>query len=366
MKMVKISVFGDICPLKLENPFNIELSQSDFVLGNLECPLTDHPKQIKKAGPVLYASEAFAKVLKDVGFYAVNLANNHIRDCGEKGVVTTISSCARNGILTFGAGETHDIATRPLIVEKHGLRVGIISFAEKEFNYSTKGLAGAAVFDPYDSFEMISSLKDDVDVVIVLYHGGIENYVYPSPLLQKKCRKMVDSGADVVLCQHSHCIGTRENYKGGEILYGQGNSVFGYRRGNDTWNYGLLVNIVISASKGVSLSYDVLETNEDGTVHLASEIVQQNILNLFDRNSTKLSDQKFLTQQWEKFCERKESLYLPMLLGFGKNLNRLNRLLRNLLVKLFFSRRKLNVIHNIIRCDAHEEVITTILEKYDF
>ena len=33
-------------------------------------------------------------------------------------------------------------------------------------------------------------------------------------------------GADVVLCQHSHCIGCYEQYEGAHILYGQGNFHF--------------------------------------------------------------------------------------------------------------------------------------------
>lgn len=351
--------------MTLGNPFNIELSDSDFVLGNLECALTDAPKPIKKAGPVLHASESFAKVLKDTGFYAMNLANNHIRDCGDKGVITTISSCAKHGILTFGAGDILESASAPLIMECDGVKVGIIAFAEREFNYVKDGKSGAAFFDPYESFELISDLKNKVNAVIVLYHGGIEHYIYPSPLLQKKCRKMIDFGANVVLCQHSHCIGTRENYKGCEILYGQGNSVFGYRKDDDSWNYGLLAHIQISASN-VNVWYDVLETMCDGTVHIADEDVQREVLESFEMESSKISDKNFLSDQWKHFCTCKEPLYMAMLLGFGKNTNRLNRLLRNFLVKMFYNKRQLNVIHNLIRCDAHEEVIETILEKYDF
>ena len=42
-------------------------------------------------------------------------------------------------------------------------------------------------------------LKKQCDYVIVLYHGGKEHYRYPSPYLQKVCRKIVDKGADIVV-----------------------------------------------------------------------------------------------------------------------------------------------------------------------
>ena len=44
--------------------------------------------------------------------------------------------------------------------------------------------------------------------------------MYPSPYLQKVCRKIIDYGADIIVCQHSNCIGCYENYSKGEIIYG--------------------------------------------------------------------------------------------------------------------------------------------------
>ena len=64
------------------------------------------------------------------------------------------------------------------------------------------------------------------DYTIVLYHGGKEYYRYPSPNLQRVCRYMIEKGTDLVICQHSHCIGCEENYLSGKIVYGQGNFIF--------------------------------------------------------------------------------------------------------------------------------------------
>lgn len=71
--------------------------------------------------------------------------------------------------------------------------------------------------------------------------------------------------ANVVLCQHNHCTETHEQYDKGEILYGQGNSLLGYREGNDSWIHGLFARLEMS-EEGVKVQYDVLETSEDGSV----------------------------------------------------------------------------------------------------
>ena len=94
-----------------------------------------------------------------------------------------------------------------------------------------------------------------MDYLIVLNHGGIEYYKFPSPLLQRKCREMVKCGADFVVCQHSHCIGTAENFLNGTILYGQGNSVFGYKDNSDSWNNGLLVKLTLSDLEQKRIEY---------------------------------------------------------------------------------------------------------------
>ena len=360
-----IKVFGDICPIGGIKPLRVSFGADDYVVCNLECAITDSPNPIKKAGPVLYAPESFAATLKSWGIKAVSLANNHIRDCGDVGVRSTIDNCHKNNILTFGAGDSEKAAGVPLIIEENGIKVGVVSFAEKEFNYVHNGHAGALFFDPYNSFDKISELRQKVDAVVVLYHGGIEHYIYHSPLLRKKCRKMVSAGADVVLCQHSHCIGTREKYGKGEIVYGQGNSYFGYRKGNDIWNHGLLIRLEIMPAE-IKVGYEVLETAEDGSVGMAPQDVSKRILSCLEQDSSKLSDDEFLAYSWKEFCRKKTASYLAMVLGFGTNANRLNRLFRNGLVRLLYSRRELNVIHNIIRCDSHVEVINTVLEDYDY
>lgn len=363
--MLKINIWGDICPVDGIKPLDVKIEEDTLTIANLECALTDHPKPVKKAGPVLYVPESFAASLKAWGIDAASIANNHIRDCGDEGVKSTVEVCHAHGIETFGAGMTEKEAAKPLVYEKNGVKVGFLSFAEKEFNYVHAGKAGAVAFDPYESLDAIRKLRKEVDAVIVLYHGGIEHYIYPSPLLQKKCRKMVEAGADVVLCQHSHCIGTRERYAGGEILYGQGNSLFGYRKGNDVWNHGLLAKVTLTAS-GVDVKYDVLETKSDGSVSMAPQNVAEKILDQLEKESAKLDDTQFLEDQWKTFCRKNAPSYLSMVLGLGVNANRLNRILRNGIIKLLYSQRELNVTHNIIRCDAHREVMETILEDYEF
>ena len=120
-KKAEIIICGDLCPtLDTIEYFESEDSQglfndlipvfnkAAFVLGNLEFVLTDSPKPIKKAGPILHGKKNYIKVLKKAGIQAVSLANNHTKDCGEEGVKSTINACKENDVDFFGAGENID------------------------------------------------------------------------------------------------------------------------------------------------------------------------------------------------------------------------------------------------------------------
>lgn len=373
---LEIIVCGDLCPTPdtkeyfesqdKDTLFNDVISvfkKSDFVLGNLEFVLTDTPSPIKKAGPILHANTNYLKVLKEAGIQTVSLANNHIKDCGEKGVLSTISTCKENKIDFFGAGKKLSEAKDPYIKIIDEYKIGFISFAEQEFNVASDTECGAAFLDPYEDFDRISEFRQQVDYLIILYHGGIEYYEYPSPLLQKKCRKFIEKGADLVTCQHSHCIGTIEDYNQGTILYGQGNTLFGYREGDDSWNQGLLIKLTFEDKKTKpELEFIPIHATKKGIEKLDKSNSKE-LLESLHNKSLKIKDPNFIKSNWVKFCTSKQSDYMAFLFGFNRILVHLNRLLKNRVVKIFFSKKSIMINKNIIRCESHNEVLSSILNE---
>lgn len=369
----RILIFGDVCPTDdtreafesgdgkaLFGELEPMIKESAYCIANLECAITDRPAPIKKCGPVLYGSTKCLKTLADAGINAVSLANNHIRDCGDTGVADTINTCDQNGIAHFGAGATMEEAAQAHHFEVAGKKIVICSFCEREFTHITEGRMGGKPLDVFEDYDRVHELRTEVDFLIVLFHGGIENHRYPSPLLQKKCRKFVDSGADLVLIQHSHCVGSLEEYNGCKILYGQGNSIFGYRKGSKMWNEGLLVSVDVE--NGFKVELLPIETIEGGRLVKAGK--PASISEPLLERSVMVTDSAFIQQQWEEFCNSIEPLYLSMLYGHGLQTNRLNRLLKNRIIRWFYTKWQLNVTNNLIRCDAHREVVETLLNKY--
>ena len=164
----QIMIFGDICPdnnyrklfdsnknAAFSDEIANDISNAKLVIGNLECPATNNKKPIIKCGPSLRAETNDVNKLKEIGFHVLSLANNHILDYGEKGVEDTLQVCEDSGIKYVGAGKNLEEAARTLVCEIEDKKIGILSFAEAEFNLARPSVPGANHFDPYQSFETI-------------------------------------------------------------------------------------------------------------------------------------------------------------------------------------------------------------------
>ncbi len=374
---IKISILGDICPARKYSPFFANgtvdsifstiadyLNEADLVLANLEAPTSQKGVAIKKCGGCLRGYEQDLDILKKAGIHALSLANNHILDYGEEALFDTIDSAQKRGFVVFGAGKNTVAAKKPVYFNVRGWTIGALGFCEEEFNSAYESSSGANLFDPYESFDDIRTAKENCDFLIIFYHGGIENFKYPSPLLQKKCRKMAQAGADLVLCQHSHCIGTLEIYDHCNILYGQGNTLFGKVADDEMWNTGLLVTVVLKEEQQ-TVSHRLLEANEKG-VRFADKVTEVQRLKQLAEESERIKNSAWIEEQWLSFCKKEEATYLPILFCWKRMTKKANRLLKNRLVKSLISRKQRRATMNLIRCDAHREVLETIFESQEY
>ena len=79
--------------------------------------------------------------------------------------------------------------------------------------------------------ECINSLKEqDVNLIIVCCHWGIEKENYPEAYQMTLGRKCIDLGADLVLGSHPHVLQGVEEYNGKFIVYSLANFCFGGNR----------------------------------------------------------------------------------------------------------------------------------------
>ena len=268
--MVKIIITGDYCPrgrveelIKRGDYQTIfrhvkpEIEQCDYSIVNFECPVrTTEGGGIKKAGPSLKCTPNAVDALKYAGFKCATLANNHFYDQGEEGVKETIQTLDEAGISHVGGGKNLWDAGRSLYQNVKDETIAIINCCEHEFSIATDSTGGSNPLDPINQFYAIKEAKDKADYVIVIVHGGIEHYQYPSQRMVDTYRFFVDVGADAVINHHQHCFSGGEVWHGKPIFYGLGNFCFDWcEKSSKLWIEGYMVKLEFDRN---SVNYELI------------------------------------------------------------------------------------------------------------
>lgn len=336
--------------------------QADHKIFNLETPITDSENKLDKQGPAFKAPPETMRGIQQLNPSLVALANNHILDYKKEGLLDTVKLLQSYNLNYVGVGENKTEAANSYVIQDDSLKVGIYNCTESEFSVVGKNYPGANPFDPLESLDHINTLKEESDYIIVLYHGGKEYYRYPTPELQKRCRKMVEKGADVVICQHSHCIGSYEEYDGGTIVYGQGNFLFN-KYDNEYWNTGLLVNLELSEER-IETDFLPIKIKDKG-IEAADSQEKDYILQQFYQRSKEISDENNVLAKYEEFVEEKSEEYKRKILGFGRYLTFLDKhLFKGNISNFLLTRRKAIKYLNYIEAEPHREILIHLLKKY--
>ena len=212
------------------------LKKADLTFGNLESPLSDRGTPLPGKGIQFRGRPQLANTLRESGFDVLSVANNHALDYDAPAFLDTIELLREAGVLTVGGGQDLTEARRPVIVEKNGLKVGILAytdFADIYFDYSyrrsfeaTDERSGVAPLREDMILEDLAELKPYVDVVIVSLHWGTEYSPVPDKSQQVMAKALIDGGAHLIIGHHPHIIQGFEQYKNGLIAYSLGNFIF--------------------------------------------------------------------------------------------------------------------------------------------
>lgn len=370
----KLIIVGDLFPVpsdvnrfiegNIQNLFGDKIcklfADADFRICNLEGTFTDGKERMEKTGPVLIASTQAIKAFKALGIDFCMLANNHITDGGTRGVKDTIEAIEKADIRHIGAGMNEVAIPHYVILNIEGKKICIYNVCETMYNKPSSSHAGAWLYDEYVICKELESLKSQCDYIVVVYHGGIEKFRYPSPETKKRFHRMADSGADVILSQHTHCIGCEEYYNGSYLLYGQGDFLFNNFRPKLTGT-GLIIELVFENDK-LSVKKHMTKCSDNYCL----EYVDNPDFSEFEERSSHVNDDAFLYAQFQQFCMKELRLYLTAFKSPGYLLRILRRLFpkhfNNWLCSKAFRRKDLMFALHTLRSEQNRETAITGIE----
>jgi Bacterial capsule synthesis protein PGA_cap len=244
--MVGDIILDDDDAEKLFSASRAILADADVVVGHVEVPHTLHGQQSVVGVPGNGGDPARLQALGRAGFHVATLAANHLFDYGHPGVSDTLKALRDQGIATAGAGMSIAEARLPAIIERDGVRLGVLSYncVGPRESWASEGKPGAAYVhtmshqDDRDTYTFadpktlrlmqqdIERLRPQVNVVAVALHKGV---VHTPALVQAVEQQVsyaaIDAGADLVIGHHAHILRGIEFYQGKPIFHGLCNFV---------------------------------------------------------------------------------------------------------------------------------------------
>ncbi len=372
---MKILIAGDFVPQdRVANQINNSdysclnavkpiIQSVDYAIVNFESPVVEHnAKPIDKTGPSLCCTEKAMECVAQAGFHCVTLANNHFRDYGQVGVEDTLQACKSRNLDFVGGGKNIAEAGQVLYKNINGQKLAIINCCENEWSIAAENYGGSNPLNPIKNYYAIKEAKSNADFVLVIVHGGIEGYQYPTPRMQETYRFFVDAGADAVVNHHQHCFSGYEVYHEKPIFYGLGNFCFDLKgKRGDIWNDGYIVTIQFADNH---ISYEIipyLQCDEKSAVVL----IESNKRKSFDEKISKINEAIANPDLLKNFFQKKiDSLYEYRILALEPTNKGIKKLQKKRLFPRLISREQMKSMLMRVRCESNSETLVGVLKKY--
>ncbi|MCK4386472.1 MAG: CapA family protein [Candidatus Pacebacteria bacterium] len=368
---LKFFACGDIVNFKAKSDFvNAELKniiqKCDIAIGNFEAPIKiPNMKPIKKAGPHLYQSAESIKYMKTTGFNFVSLANNHIYDYGQESLKATIEELLKYKIDFVGGGLNFEEVYQPKIIEKKGLKIGLLAGCENEFGclYENQKRGGYAWLFHEKIEDQIRSLKKSVNFIVLIAHAGVEDIEIPIKEWRDRYKRLCDIGVNVIIGHHPHVPQAYEKYQNSLIFYSLGNFYFDkgafINKSDDSYS------VILNFEKEKDINFEIIYHKKiNGQTSLACK----NDVNFNLNSLNKMLGDKYKKNN-DEICLRLFRKYyynyyinavgtLPMNANFRQIIKYLIK--RLLFKKNMIDNKNLLLLHNI-RIDSHRFVVQRAL-----
>ena len=172
-------------------------------------------------------------ILADMGVDIVSLANNHAYDWGPDALSDTVDVLNNAKVPFVGAGKDIYEAMRPAYFKANGKTISFVSATQierlgnpdtKEATENSPGVL--RTLDPEKACRVIQNAKENSDFCVMYVHWGSENTDLVEASQRELAKKYVESGVDLIIGDHSHCLQGVDYIDDVPVFYSLGNYWF--------------------------------------------------------------------------------------------------------------------------------------------
>lgn len=209
-----------------------ELASADISVVNNEFVYEDGETPLAGKTYTFGAATENVKLLKIFSADLVTLANNHVYDYGEEGLISTLDTLDGAEIPYVGAGRNLEEASAIKYFVVKGRKIAFVSATEIEkFAKYTKEATenSPGVIKTIDTSlfcNVIAEAKANADYVVACVHWGIEGKNDFEAEQRRMAEDYVKAGADAVIGGHPHRLQGVEFIEDTPVAYSLGNFWF--------------------------------------------------------------------------------------------------------------------------------------------
>ncbi len=181
----------------------------------LEGPLSAHPEQHPEKSAIYRNQPLAALGLARAGIDFLHLANDHVYDLLEHGLVETLATIENAGLSSQGAGLDQAAAWQPAYRDVGDLRLALLGcttvtgsdYAIGLVADDEQGHGGAAACDWRWLDAQLALASEQADFVVLQIHGGLSGDPEPTQAMASLTERALEGGADLVINHHPRVAG---------------------------------------------------------------------------------------------------------------------------------------------------------------
>ena len=211
------------------------VSEYDIAYYNQETPIAGgNPSGY----PRFSTPSEFGDAMIKAGFNTISTATNHTIDKGEAGILNFYNYLAnQNNIVFSGISDGIQNRNAYAIGEKNNITYAMLSYTT-----STNGLPVPSgkeylvnVYNEEQVKEDIEAIRENVDVLIVAMHWGVEYASSPNDSQEEIANYLADLGVDIIIGAHPHVLQPITWIDDTLVMYSLGNFISN-QYGTDDYN----------------------------------------------------------------------------------------------------------------------------------
>jgi len=154
------------------------------------------------------APDELAKNLFDAGIDAVTTANNHAMDRDDEGLFRTINVLRAAGVKTVGTALSMEDFLTPCIIEKNGIKIGLVGATQilngtaPKIDAENRDFALTRLDEKMVKSQISACTGAGAEFIIIMVHWGYEHQSTEDESQRRFAAKLIDWGADAIIGAH--------------------------------------------------------------------------------------------------------------------------------------------------------------------